>query len=182
MNYSIEYYKEKDTDPMVFLQRFRCTTEPIGGGTEPDEEGELVSWDAAVAAIEIAKKHLCNDTQFQDFKKEVEKLREIDDAEEYAKQLAHLFLGNGLSLQTILLMAIEFGQQHPAWVSVEERLPPRAEHSFIFSDYVLVCDNNGYMDTACYNFEKNRWDWLNNVTHWMPLPQSPVKGGEDEND
>lgn len=58
MNYSIEYYKEKDTDPMVFLQRFRCTTEPIGGGTEQDEEGELVSCDAAVAAIEIAKKQL----------------------------------------------------------------------------------------------------------------------------
>ena len=54
----IEYYKEKDTDPMVFLQRFRCTTEPIGGGTEHDEEGELVSWDAAVAAIEIAMKRL----------------------------------------------------------------------------------------------------------------------------
>lgn len=43
---------------MVFLQRFRCTTEPIGGGTEYDEEGELVSWEAAVAAIEIAKKQL----------------------------------------------------------------------------------------------------------------------------
>lgn len=58
MDYFVEYYKEKDTDPMVFLQRFRCTTEPIGGGTEHDEEGELVSWDAAVAAIEIAKKQL----------------------------------------------------------------------------------------------------------------------------
>lgn len=58
MSYYIEYYKEKDTDPMVFLQRFRCTTEPIGGDTEYDEEGELVSWDAAVAAIEIAKKQL----------------------------------------------------------------------------------------------------------------------------
>lgn len=64
---------------------------------------------------------------------------------------------------------------HPQWIPVEERLPPRAEKSFTFSDYVLVCDNIGYMDTACYNFEKNRWDWLNNVTHWMPLPQPPRK-------
>jgi len=63
------------------------------------------------------------------------------------------------------------------WIPVEERLPPRAELSFTFSDYVLVCDNIGYMDTACYNFEKNRWDWLNNVTHWMPLPQAPNKEG-----
>ena len=52
----IRYYKEKDTDPMVFLQRFRCTTEPIGGGTEYDAEGELVSWNAAIAALEIARK------------------------------------------------------------------------------------------------------------------------------
>jgi len=58
MSCYIEYYKEKDTDPMVFLQRFRCATEPIGGGTEQDEEGELVSWEAAVAAIEIAMKQL----------------------------------------------------------------------------------------------------------------------------
>jgi len=65
--------------------------------------------------------------------------------------------------------------QHPQWIPVEERLPPRAEKSFTFSDYVLVCDNIGYMDTACYNFEKNRWDWLNNVTHWMPLPPAPRK-------
>lgn len=58
---------------------------------------------------------------------------------------------------------------YPNWISVEDELPPRAENSFIFSDYVLVCDNIGYMDTACYNFEKNRWDWLNNVTHWMEI-------------
>lgn len=63
----------------------------------------------------------------------------------------------------------KWADQHPQWIPVEERLPPRAENSFIFSDYVLVCDNIGYMDTACYNFEKNRWDWLNNVTHWMPI-------------
>jgi len=69
----------------------------------------------------------------------------------------------------------EWADSHPHWIPVEERLPPRAESSFIFSDYVLVCDNIGYMDTACYNFEKNRWDWLNNVTHWMPMPPAPKK-------
>ena len=74
----------------------------------------------------------------------------------------------------------KWADSHPAWVSVEERLPPRAENSFTFSDYVLVCDNIGYMDTACYNFEKNRWDWLNNITHWMPLPTPPVKKGGEQ--
>ena len=56
MDYRIEYYKDIDTDPKIFLQRFRCTTEPIGGSTELDEQGELVDWDAAVVAIDIAKK------------------------------------------------------------------------------------------------------------------------------
>ena len=68
-----------------------------------------------------------------------------------------------------------WADSHPNWISVEDELPPRAEKSFTFSDYVLVCDNIGYIETACYNFEKNRWDWLNNVTHWMHLPQLPRK-------
>ena len=56
MDYMIEYWKEKETNPIEFLNHFRCTTEPIGGGTEYDTDGELVSYDAAVDAIDIAKK------------------------------------------------------------------------------------------------------------------------------
>lgn len=82
--------------------------------------------------------------------------------------------GTVIKAREVWKAAVEWADQHPAWVSVEDELPPRTR-SFIFSDYVLVCDNIGYMDTACYNFEKNRWDWLNNVTHWMPLPTPPVK-------
>ena len=87
--------------------------------------------------------------------------------------------GRAASMRGVLLSAFRAGAQwadsHPNWISVEDELPPRAEKSFTFSDYVLVCDNIGYIDTACYNFEKNRWDWLNNVTHWMHLPQPPRK-------
>lgn len=60
MNYAIKYWKEKETNPVKFINHFRCTTEPIGGGTEHDYEGELVHYDAAIAAISIAKKELIN--------------------------------------------------------------------------------------------------------------------------
>ena len=56
MNYRIDYWNKKEADPMKFLSIFRCTTEPIGGGTEEDDEGELVDWDAAVIAVDKAKK------------------------------------------------------------------------------------------------------------------------------
>ena len=100
-----------------------------------------------------------NDKQFIDFKKEVEKLKEIDGAEEYAKQLAHLFLGNGLSLQTILLMAIDFGQQHPHWIPVEEELPKeKGKYMFRLS--------NGDM---CYETYYPKLKLVANVTHWMEI-------------
>lgn len=60
MDYIIKYWKEKETNPIEFLNHFRCTTEPIGGGTEHDDDGELVHYDAAIAAISIAKKELIN--------------------------------------------------------------------------------------------------------------------------
>ena len=60
MNYAIKYWKEKETNPIEFLNHFRCTTEPIGGGTKNDDDGELTDYDAAVTAIAIAKKDIIN--------------------------------------------------------------------------------------------------------------------------
>lgn len=60
MDYAIKYWEEKETNPIEFLNHFRCTTEPIGGGTEHDDDGELVDYDAAVTAIAIAKKDIIN--------------------------------------------------------------------------------------------------------------------------
>ena len=58
MDYIIEYWKEKETNPIEFLSHFRCTTEPIGGSTEFDAEGELVNYDATLVAIDLTKKDL----------------------------------------------------------------------------------------------------------------------------
>ena len=60
MDYEIKYWEEKETNPIEFLNHFRCTTEPIGGGTERDDNGELVYYEEAIAAISIAKKELTN--------------------------------------------------------------------------------------------------------------------------
>ena len=107
---------------------------------------------------------MSNEKQFIDFKKEVEKLKVIDGAEEYAKQLAHLFLGNGLSLQTILLMAIDFGQQHPHWIPVKERLPEeKGAYLFHFDDGQTRVE--GYFPEL--HLSKC-------VTHWMEI-QPPRK-------
>ncbi len=117
---------------------------------------------------------MSNDKQFIDFKKYVEKLKEIDGAEEYAKQLAHLFLGNGLSLQTILLMAIDFGQQPPHWMPVDERLPEENEEVLAYNaenEEIIACDYH-HMMFRCWPeaFGKS-------ITNWMPLPQPPRKEG-----
>ena len=111
-----------------------------------------------------------NEKQFQDFKKEVEKLKEIDGAEEYAKQLAHLFLGNGLSLQTILLMAIDFGQQHPHWIPVEERLPEERKVVWVRKHFNKeVLGEFDIYDSAAFCNGEFQCDNSGNVTHWMEI-------------
>lgn len=112
------------------------------------------------------------DKNLQDFKKEVEKLKEIDGAEEYARQLAHLFLGNGLSLQTILLMAIDFGQQHPQWIPVKDELPAVGETVQIYVED---------LDDVVYGALQLTGDWwceeygcnFSNITYWMRKPAAP---------
>lgn len=114
------------------------------------------------------------------FKQYVEGLRNISDAEEYAKQLAHLFLSNGLSLQTILLMAIDFGQQHPNWISVEDELPEHNEEDNGLISYptVLVCLYDGFRTEDYYDDISGEWrDYDGDVEYWMPMPQPPMKGG-----
>lgn len=64
---------------------------------------------------------------------------------------------------------------HPHWISVGDELPKE-------NDYVLICNNRGLMTTSLYENE----EWVIsetylavNVTHWMPLPMPPKKGGEE---
>ena len=70
-----------------------------------------------------------------------------------------------------------WADEHPHWISVEE-LPKIGKD-------VLVLREDGEMQVAHqYNESIARW-WSvdgfplkNNITHWMPLPQPPKKGGK----
>lgn len=113
------------------------------------------------------------------FKKEIEGLHDITDAEEYAKQLAHLFLGNGLSLQTILLMAIDFGREHPQWYDAQGDYMPE------YGREVIVIGRNGkvfyghrpdpeevtMIDGKLYHaktYGKNGWNWPD-IALWLDV-------------
>lgn len=66
----------------------------------------------------------------------------------------------------------------PKWISVKDRLPPHQ------AEKVLVINEHG--DVRVYALWKreygNKWTWIdengednhvNNITHWMPLPEAP---------
>lgn len=63
----------------------------------------------------------------------------------------------------------------PRWISVEEELPKNKELVFI--------TDGEYTDTGFYEYTFDEWQpcekWLGDITHWMPLPQAPKKGGKE---
>lgn len=77
-----------------------------------------------------------------------------------------------------------FGQQHPRWISVEDELPPQESEYEDNSIMVLATDGNGVYKGLYRRgeylsgwFTHDMWK-LDNITHWMPLPAPPEKGGE----
>lgn len=125
-----------------------------------------------------------------DFRQQLNELKNAADKEEYAKQLANIFLTGNLDLKTILLMAMDYGAQS-RWISVEDELPPTSDKDDESDDYLIV-DSYGDKNVGYYNKMDELWfscdgDILD-VTHWMAMPQRPVvsementilKGGEE---
>ena len=54
MDLKAQYLSETCSDPIEFLNQLRQTTEPIGGSTVYDEDGELVEYDVAIEAVRKA--------------------------------------------------------------------------------------------------------------------------------
>ena len=62
------------------------------------------------------------------------------------------------------------------WISVKDRLPPRYKK-------ILVVNGHGYVTISAFVKELDgKWTWLsesgkynhiNDITHWMPLPEAP---------
>ena len=62
----------------------------------------------------------------------------------------------------------------PHWISVKDRLPEDAMHSVVRTDdgeYQVAWRENGYwfMFNPCCVYDSQ----VNDVTHWMPLPELP---------
>lgn len=65
-----------------------------------------------------------------------------------------------------------------SWISVDDELPPNKGG---FSDEVLTYEyaSKRYV-VAMFCYISNCWFGCDDtVTHWMPLPQPPKKGGEE---
>ena len=71
-----------------------------------------------------------------------------------------------------------WADSHPAWVSVEERLPKRMSKKSRFSETVLVYNKAGFKDVTHYDFEEKAWRWAPGVTHWMRITPPVKEGGE----
>ena len=68
----------------------------------------------------------------------------------------------------------KWADAHPHWISVEDELPKNEELVFITDS---ECTDLGF-----YDYTDDLWQpcekWLGDITHWMPLPQAPKKGGK----
>ena len=81
------------------------------------------------------------------------------------------------------LNGIDYAENHPRWISVEDELPERDED-------VLILTPQNLVHIAAYKYRNwqtkahvfasgiDGYTW-NNVTHWQHLPQPPKKGGKE---
>ena len=86
---------------------------------------------------------------------------------------------------TCFELGAKWADQHPQWISVEEKLPEETE--------VVLGVREGGTDVEMYRFmgfneSANTFDWewhpyyravVDDVTHWMPLPAAPRKEDHD---
>lgn len=76
----------------------------------------------------------------------------------------------------------------PEWIATTERLPDervRNSRDFRSKPYVLICDSRNRMSVAYpLEYSSGQVTWVsakpvgNEITHWMPLPEPPQRGGE----
>ena len=64
-------------------------------------------------------------------------------------------------------------------ISVEEQLPERSKESSVCSDKVIAYTKDGNQLMAFYDHDHKEWEdveciKLDDVTHWMPLPDPPT--------
>lgn len=82
-----------------------------------------------------------------------------------------------------LAFAMRWCDAHPAWISVEDELP-KETNMYIVVHHNVVCTMSWYANLeewAEIYVDENECvqsRQMYGITHWMPLPQPPKKGGE----
>ena len=96
------------------------------------------------------------------------------EAKKFAKEIDDWEIAE--DVQDAFEQGAQWADEHPNWVSVEEELPND-------SDDKLVALDNGRLSTDFWNYVDGHWEGYccteEHVTHWMPLPKPPKKGGEE---
>ena len=111
----------------------------------------------------------------EQFKQRMESLNNATNWQEFGHILIDIIKDNELSIETVLQMAMDYGQQHPNWISVEDELP-KEHFCDTSSEWVLICTSKGGVFIDSYNHKHHEWvNNRNDVTHWMHLPQPPRK-------
>lgn len=89
---------------------------------------------------------------------------------------------------------VEWADGHPRWISVEDELPEKGDIVIVMQDAygnihftacefisaMQLCDVTDFhvRSDAYLGITKKAEITLGAVSHWMPLPQPPKKGGE----
>ena len=91
--------------------------------------------------------------------------------------------------------AVKWADSYPHWISVEDyvtdELPPLMNEKDHYGEsmqvlFVVVLNGVQYISKGTFDYDTGVWHSLDmqcsfckeNVTHWMPLPELPKKGGK----
>lgn len=90
--------------------------------------------------------------------------------EEKKEELIGLFCTGAIFIGDLIDECIEYGQQHPQWISVKDELPKDGAYVVTINKVGLKEVRHFYHDKWFSSFGNEYGD----VTHWMPIPQPPV--------
>lgn len=101
------------------------------------------------------------------------------EAKKFAKEIDDWEIAE--DVQDAFEQGAKWADAHPHWISVEEQLPPKEarEDEFITDMSIDVLATDGKTIHMCfYDHNLERWLYgdfwqLDNITHWMPMPEVP---------